>query len=95
MSGIGIVFPNVQLFDQSGYALAGGKIYTYSAGTTTPTTTWTDSALSVANANPIILDSAGRAVIYVSSTPSLKLIIQDSTGVTLVTQDNVIPASHA
>lgn len=40
---------------------AGGKIFTYLAGTTTKATTYTTSAGTVANSNPIILNSAGRA----------------------------------
>ena len=49
-----------QLFNNQGIVLAGGKIWTYQAGTTTPLGTWTDSTQVVVNANPIILDSAGR-----------------------------------
>lgn len=40
---------------------AGGKIFTYLAGTTTKTATYTTSTGTVANTNPIILNSAGRA----------------------------------
>ena len=66
------VEPYYQAFDNNGDPLAGGKIYTYSAGTTTPKATYTTAAGDVENTNPIILDSAGRAVIFVqgSYTPS-------------------------
>lgn len=49
-----------QFFDNSGVPLAGGKIYTYEAGTTTPLATYTSSAGNTAHTNPIVLDAAGR-----------------------------------
>ena len=48
-----------QFFDANGDPLSGGKLYSYDTGTTNAKTTYSDSALSVANANPIILDAAG------------------------------------
>ena len=47
-----------QFFDNSGYPLTGGKLYTYAAGTTTPAATYTTSAGSTAHSNPIEI---GRA----------------------------------
>lgn len=49
-----------QYFDDDGQPLAGGKIGTYLAGTTTPTPAYTDAGLTVAHTNPIILNAAGR-----------------------------------
>jgi hypothetical protein len=49
-----------QFFDNSGVPLNGGLLYTYAAGTTTPQTTYSDSTGATPNANPIVLDSAGR-----------------------------------
>lgn len=60
--------PRVQLFDDDGDPLAGGKIYTYEADTTTPKATYTDSTENTANPNPVVLDSAGRATIFVTGT---------------------------
>jgi hypothetical protein len=54
----------IQFFDDNGDPLANGKLYTYAAGTTTPKATYTTAAATVANANPIVLDSAGRAVAF-------------------------------
>lgn len=56
--------PYLQFFDENGSPLAGGKIYTYSSGTTTPKPTYTDSSGTVVLTNPIILDAAGRAVVW-------------------------------
>lgn len=45
--------------DTSGNPIAGGCLYTYAAGGTTPAATYTTSA-GTANTNPIELDSSGR-----------------------------------
>ena len=73
--------------DNSGNALNGGKVYTYSAGTTTNKTTWTDSTKSTPAANPIILDSNGRAQIY--GDGNYKFVIKTSGNTTLYTFDNM------
>lgn len=49
-----------QFLDASGNPLAGGKLFFYQATTTTPQTTFSDSAGVTPNANPLVLDSAGR-----------------------------------
>lgn len=76
---------------------AGGKLYTYAAGTTTPQSTYTTSAMTVANANPIILDSAGRCTIYMSPGSAYKLTLNTSADALIWTQDNVlaVPTSTA
>jgi len=40
-----------QFFDNNGVPLAGGLIYTYAAGTTTPQATFTTSAGSISHTN--------------------------------------------
>lgn len=76
-----------QEMDNNGTPLAGGLLYTYAAGTTTAATTYS-TATGTPNANPIVLDSAGRYVVYLDAL-SYKFILKDSTGVTIKTQDNV------
>lgn len=95
MGAIAFLSPALQFLDNDAAPLNGGKVYTYIAGTTTPQATYTDSDLSVPNANPIILDSAGRCVIYVPDTTAIKVIVKDSDDVTLYTQDNISPAQVA
>jgi hypothetical protein len=76
-----------QFFDDNGDPLASGKLYTYAAGTTTPKATYTTAAGAVENTNPVILDSAGRAVIFLSG--SYKFTLTDSLDNVIKTTDNV------
>lgn len=76
-------------FDNNGLIMPGGKLYTFTAGTSSAATTWSDSALAVPNANPIILDSAGRCVIYLALGVQYKFILKTSADVTIWTQDNI------
>jgi hypothetical protein len=80
-----------QFFDNNGNPLAGGLIYTYAAGTTTPIATYTSSSGGTANANPIVLDSAGRtpAQIWLTAGNSYKFVLQTSLGTLIKTDDNI------
>lgn len=95
MAAIGFNSPQTQFFDDNGDPLAGGFLYAFQAGTSTPQATYTDSSLSTPNTNPVELDSAGRAVIYLSPTPAYKFRLADADDVTIFTQDNVSPAAVA
>lgn len=81
-----------QFFDNNGNVLAGGKIYSYAAGTTTPATTYTSSSGAIAQANPIILDSAGRVPsgeIWLTAGQLYKFVLQDSSSNLIGTYDNI------
>ena len=80
-----------QFFDNNGTPLAGGKVHTYSAGTSTPAVTYTDSTGNTANANPIILDSAGRVPqeIWLENGANYKFILQDANDVLIGTYDDI------
>jgi hypothetical protein len=80
-----------QFFDNLGIPLAGGLLYTYTAGTTTPQATYTSAAGTIANANPIVLDSAGRTPnqVWLTTGGAYKLVLQTSTAVTIGTYDNI------
>lgn len=60
------LLPNAkqQFFDANGVPLAGGSVYFYIPGTTTFKNTWQDASQVTLNTNPVILDSAGEAVIF-------------------------------
>lgn len=80
-----------QFFTDDGVPLAGGLIYSYAAGTTTPKVTYTSSAGTIAHPNPIILNSAGRVPsgeIWLT-LGSYKFTLATSTNVTIATYDNV------
>lgn len=77
-------------WDSSGNPLAGGKLYTYVAGTTTPKATYTDSGLGTPNANPVILNSRGEASVWLSG--AYQLVLKDASDVTIYSQDNVTDA---
>lgn len=55
-------------FDGNGNPLAGGKVFFYIPDSTTFKDTYQDSDQNVVNTNPVILDSAGRAIIFGSGT---------------------------
>ena len=81
-----------QFFNNDGTVLAGGKLQTYIAGTSTPKTTYTTSAGNIAHANPIILDSAGRVPggeIWLTSGV-YKFVITTSANVLIGTYDNIV-----
>ena len=80
-----------QFFDNLGIPLAGGLLYTYTAGTTTPQATYTSAAGTIANANPIVLDSAGRTVnqTWLTTGGAYKLVLQTAAAVTIGTYDNI------
>lgn len=69
-----------QYFDDSGNPLVSGKLYFYEPGTTTPKNTYADSALTIANSNPVILTAAGRQPnIFFGGTAKVILTKSDNT----------------
>jgi hypothetical protein len=80
-----------QFFGNNGLPLAGGKLFTYAAGTTTPLATYTSSSGATPHANPIILDSAGRVPneVWLTSSASYKFTLKTAANVEIWTKDNV------
>lgn len=79
-----------QGFDSAGIPLSGGLLYSYAAGTLTPLSTYTTQSGGVANANPVVLDSAGRAPVWLSAS-SYRFILKTAAGVTVTDDDNISP----
>jgi hypothetical protein len=81
-----------QFFTNTGAVLTGGKLFTYAAGTTTPLTSYTTSAGTVARTNPIVLDAAGRVPdggeIWITAAV-YKFVLKDSNDVLIATYDNI------
>ncbi len=82
--------PKQQFIDANGDPYAGGKVYTYEAGTTTPLPTYTDQGGGTPNPNPVILDTAGRAAIWLTSGSSYKFVVTDANDVSVMTVDDII-----
>jgi hypothetical protein len=55
-----------QFLNATGQPLAGGKLCTYAAGTSTPQATYVDSSGTIMATNPILLDAAGEASIWLA-----------------------------
>ena len=81
--------PKLQFFTAAGAPLSGGRVYTYSAGTSTPYPTYTDSTGSVANTNPVVLDARGEASIWLEQGKAYKIELRDSANVLIYTQDGL------
>lgn len=69
-----------QFFDVNGNPLNGGCVFTYSAGTSTPLATYTDYTGLYQNTNPVILDSSGEAVMWLSAN-AYRLVLYSNGGV--------------
>ena len=82
-----------QFFDDNGLPLAGGLIYTYQAGSSTPLATYTTNGGTIANSNPIVLDSAGRVPqeVWLFTGYSYKFVLKNSDDVLIQTLDNIYP----
>jgi hypothetical protein len=88
LSPVGNAF---QFFSNDGLPLAGGKLQTYQAGSTTPLATYTDSSGLIANANPIILGTSGRPpeTIWLEAGFFYKFVLSDANDVVIQTYDNL------
>lgn len=76
--GTGIPWVKSQFFtDTGGTPAAGYYLYTYVAGTSSQAKTYSDKDLTTANANPIVLDANGRAVIFLRREVAYKFVLVD------------------
>jgi len=80
-----------QFFTTTGLPLAGGYLYTYQAGSTTPLATYTDNGGTSSNTNPIQLGTDGRppAEIWLTYGVNYKFVLADSTNAVIQTYDNL------
>lgn len=90
MSAPFLFVPIFRAFDSAGRPLAGGLLYSYQAGTTTPLATYSDAAGTVQNANPVVLDSTGSATVRLGPS-AYKFVLKDAGGSTQWTEDNYNP----
>ena len=89
---VSILDPKFYAWDNdTGKPLAFGKVYTYQAGTNTPKATFTSETGATENANPVILNGAGYADIYLDG--SYKVVVKDADDVKVWTADPVTDPS--
>jgi hypothetical protein len=85
------LFNGVTSFDSLGNILAGGLLYTYQAGSSTPLASYTTVNGTIANANPIVLGSDGKLAneLWLLYGYSYKFVLQTASSVLVNTYDNI------
>lgn len=68
---------------------AGGKLYFYETDLSTPQSTWADQSKSTLNANPVIMDAAGRTSTDVWGDGEYGVVMTDADDVEIWTRNNV------
>ncbi len=83
--------PKVQFFDSNGDPLSFGKVHIFEPGTSSPKDSYPTIADAIAgtnaNANPVILDSRGEAVIVVNG--QIKVQVTDSSDVDIWSESTI------
>lgn len=80
-----------QFLDGNGDPYSGGKLNFYEAGSSTPEATYNSDAGDTPNANPVILDSAGRpsSEIWLTGGQAYKVVLTDADDVVIWTEDDI------
>jgi len=76
-------------FLDDGTVNASGTVTIYDAGSTTLSTFYSQESGGSAAANPITLDSAGRAKIWLPTDRLYDITVKDSSGSTIYTEDSI------
>ena len=80
--------PLMQFFNSQDTFLVGGLLYTYAAGTNTLLATYQNQAGTIANTNPVVLNTRGEAAVWLSNA-QYKFVLRDSSGTLIWTADNI------
>lgn len=80
MSNIASPMPQIRakFTNKLGIPLSGCKVYTYEPNSNIPKTTWLDTDKTVENTNPILLDAAGEADIFIDGL--YRVVVKDRFG---------------
>ena len=81
--------PFLRALDANADAVSGGLLYVFEAGTTTPVTTYSDSAMTTAQAQPLVANTAGEFEQSFIPNGTYKIRIADAGAVVLYENDNV------
>lgn len=87
-NGTVMPYAKIQFFDNNGDPCNGCLLSTFAAGTSTPLATYSESTLTTPNANPVVMDSAGRATVFLSPT-AYKFVLKSAASVTIWTVDGI------
>ncbi len=93
MAGAGqrFILPNQFTVDASGPRV-GAQLFFYATGTTSYQDTYSDSALSVPNVNPVVADANGQfGNVFLLGSPAYHVVLQDASGATIWDMDPVGP----
>jgi hypothetical protein len=83
-----LTLPLSRVMDANGAVYPGAKLYAYLTGTTTPTPTYTTSALSTTHTNPVVADSGGfLPPIYLDPAVTYRFVAKTTAGVAIPGMD--------
>jgi hypothetical protein len=85
--------PEQQFCDANGVPYAGGKLYFYYPGTSSPKNVYSDSNGTSSLGSTVTLDSAGRAEVWLDGY--YKVVLIDSANNTIYTVDNISSGSSS
>lgn len=81
--------PVLHFDDINGRPLVGGKLYTYKAGTSTPTPTYTNKYGTTPNTNPVILNERGECQAWLVEGKRYKFVLKDALDTTIWEKDDI------
>jgi hypothetical protein len=86
------LFPPLKFrgYDANGKALAGGKLYTYYSGTNVALATYKDKDKVTLNTNPVILNAAGEADVWLDLQYVYRFELRDSNNVQVYVQEGLV-----
>ena len=87
--GFVIGYPRFRATDANGLPISGALVYFFESGTTTPSATYSDAALTAANPHPVECDSSGEAWIFVPDGTLYTVALHDADDVQLWSKDGI------
>jgi len=92
MSAFRVLNQAPQYLLPDGRVNGGGKLFFYLTDLTTPADTWSNDLMTVVNANPVIMDAAGRTTTDVWGLGEYGVVMTDAADVVIWTRNNVAAA---
>lgn len=84
-----LLLPRSQVVGGDGRPVSGAKLNTYITGTSTAKAVYTDAALTIAHANPVVADDDGRFPLMFPAAGDYRLVLTDAADVVITTDDPV------